>query len=189
MAILSGSSWVKKFPTSVSTKDLIEPFRSNTDRFIRALRAGGATVQISATLRPPERAYLMHYAWQIARNKLNANAVPQRAGVNIDWVHRTIRTTSGADDATASRRAAQQMIDSYQIVSQPALDSNHIRGLAIDMTISWTGELKIKNAAGQLVKITNVPRSGGNTSLHKIGLTYGLRKLVSDPPHWSYDGH
>jgi hypothetical protein len=27
------------------------------------------------------------------------------------------------------------------------------------------------------------------TDLHALGATYGVIKLVSDPPHWSDDGH
>jgi hypothetical protein len=28
-----------------------------------------------------------------------------------------------------------------------------------------------------------------NPVLHKIGASYGVIKLLSDPPHWSSDGH
>jgi len=34
------------------------------------------------------------------------------------------------------------------------------------------------------------PRTGaGNTALHGVGAGYGVHKIVSDPPHWSDDGH
>jgi len=28
-----------------------------------------------------------------------------------------------------------------------------------------------------------------NTKLHDVGSTYGVKKLESDAPHWSHDGH
>src|SRR5579871_6583979 len=85
--ILSGVLWVAKFPTSVSLDDLAEPFRSNAKKFIAALRAAGATVSIQATLRPPQRAYLMHWSFQIAGG-LDPEKAPVLAEVEIDWVHR-----------------------------------------------------------------------------------------------------
>jgi hypothetical protein len=49
--------------------------------------------------------------------------------------------------------------------------------------------LKIKNAKGDEVTITTTPRTGNdNKELHAVGATYGVHKLVSDPPHWSHDG-
>ena len=69
------------------------------------------------------------------------------------------------------------------------LDSNHLTGQAIDMDISWSGTLKIKNAKGDEVEITSAPTNGGNKDLQALGETYGVKKLASDPPHWSFDGH
>jgi hypothetical protein len=37
--------------------------------------------------------------------------------------------------------------------------------------------------------ITGGPRDGSNPELIKVGATFGVMKLVSDPPHWSDDGH
>jgi hypothetical protein len=203
----SGLPWVSRFPTSTSTADLAEPFRSNADSFIGALRAAGATVSISATLRPPERAYLMHYAWAIAHGLENPANVPAYSGggVNICWLH--YKSTDGTADTTASKSAAQDMIgrNGYNMSADAKLNSNHIQGLAIDMTISWKGTLNIRegtlnNGSGQIVSINTTPRSGGtgkcgegNAQLRRVGETYGVLKLVSctnpDPPHWSIDGH
>src|SRR5260370_386030 len=68
---LSGAQWVNQFPTSASTDTLVQPLRGNVNRFIAALNAAGAPVHISATLRPPRRAYLMHYSYRIAHQGLN----------------------------------------------------------------------------------------------------------------------
>lgn len=184
---LSGAAWVQRFPTSRSTADLSAGFRPAADNFISALQAAGANVRISATLRPPERAFLMHYSYRVARGGLNPAAVPAREGIDICWVH---RNADGTVNLAASRAAAEAMVRAYDIVYAPALNSRHTQGNAIDMTITWTGNLVITNGNGQQVTITTTPRTGaGNTQLHTVGATFGAIKLVSDAPHWSSDGH
>jgi hypothetical protein len=49
--------------------------------------------------------------------------------------------------------------------------------------------LKIKDVAGNDVTIKLGAKDGSNTELQKVGKTYSVIKLVSDPPHWSSDGH
>ena len=185
-AILSGSDWASKFPTSKDVADLVSPFREDVEQFLDALKTAGADVSISATYRPKERAYLMYYAFSIARDGFNPANVPPMAGVDIDWVH---RNANGRVDLVASRNAAESMVEAYGIVYRPALASKHSERLAIDMTISWSGTLNIKNARGKTVAISSTPRSGQNGQLHAVGQSYGVIKLVSDPPHWSDDGH
>src|SRR6266403_560989 len=153
---LSGTQWVNQFQTSTSVDTLVQPFRGNVNRFIAALKAGGAQVSISATLRPPERAYLMHYSYRIANQGLDPQTVPAKAGVDIDWVH---RNQNGTVNLAASRLAAQQMVQAYGIAYAPVLVSRHEEGKAIDMTISWTVNLAIANASGTTVTITTMPRS------------------------------
>ena len=184
---LSGPKWVDQHPESTTIDDLIEPFRGNVNRFLAALKAAGAAVTIACTLRPPERAYLMHYSFGIARMKLDpASALPM-AGVDIQWVHTDLK---GVADVVASRKAAEQMVEAYGIVFLPVLKSRHTEGNAIDMDISWESDLTVVDAKGKQVTITIQPRTGaGNAHLQAVGATYGVRKLASDPPHWSIDGH
>jgi hypothetical protein len=184
-AVLSGASWVAQFPTSVDVADLASPFRENVAAFLSALQSAGANVIISATYRPSERAFLMHYAFRIAREGLDPRQVPARSGIDIDWVH---KKANGQADLIASKNAAEDMVVAYGIVHKPALNSNHIRRQAIDMTISWTGTLAITNKQGKVVQITSTPRSGQNHELHAVGKSYNVIKLVKDPPHWSVDG-
>src|ERR1700761_7026349 len=120
--VLSGASWVSQFPTSKDVEDLASPFKDDLKEFLAALSAAGATVEISATYRPKERAFLMHYAFAIARKGLNPTAVPAMDGVDIDWVH---RKADGTIDLSASKDAAEDMVDGYGIVYEPALNSNH----------------------------------------------------------------
>lgn len=178
----SGASWVSKFPDSKSTSDLTDGFRGGVDSFISAMTDAGASVSIGTTLRPPERAYLMYNAWRIANAEVKAEDVPAMAGVDIEWVH------SSNDESVQS---AQDMVDGYQIVAKPALNSRHTQGRAIDMTIRWSGTLSIANKDGTTSKITSTPRTGENSDLIDVGATYGVIKasFAGDPPHWSDDGH
>jgi hypothetical protein len=184
---LSGPQWVNQFPASDSTDTLMQPFRGNVNRFIAALNAAGVRPTGLFTFRPPERAYLMHYSYRIASQGLDPQTVPAMAGVVIDWVH---RHPNGTVNLAASRFAAQQMVQAYQIAYAPVLLSRHEQGRAIDMTISWTGILTIVNGSGTTVTINTMPRNGaGNALLHQVGATYGVIKLLVDDPHWSDDGH
>jgi hypothetical protein len=177
---------VSEFPTSRNVNDLVEPFRGNVTRFLSALQEAGATVVIADTLRPPERAYLMHFAFAIARESVEPVSVPAFVGVDIQWVHPTSGTGSSAQ---ASKDAAEQMVQGYGIAFKPALFSRHTEGHAIDMSISWIGDLVIRKADGTPITITSAPRSGDNASLQKAGESFNVIKLVTDPPHWSIDGH
>lgn len=183
---VSGPDWVRLFPNSTKLDDLLDPFKQNAMRFVAALTHAGASVAIGATLRPPERAYLMHFSFAIAREALDPGTVPAHAGVDIQWVH---TTAQGQRDLPASRTAAEAMVVGYGIVFKPSLSSRHTEGHAIDMTITWQRDLTIANADGSTSNITTTPRSGNNSDLQKVGQTYGVIKLASDPPHWSSDGH
>ena len=177
---LSGSSWVSRFPTGTTTQSLTPSFATAVNQFIASLRQGGATVSISATLRPPERAYLMHYCYKIARSGLAPATVPAMTGVDINWVHRDAK---GNVDLTASRAAAAQMVSGYGIVYAPALVSRHSQGRAIDMNITNYLTKKFVDAKKVTVSVTSA------AGLHALGATFGVIKLASDPPHWSDDGH
>ena len=180
----SGVAWVARFPTSQSTDDLTPVFRDEVNRFIAALKAANASVKISETYRSRERAYLMSYAYAIARENFSPARVPAVEGVNICWLH---DDSEGNPDLAASNKAAEQMVVAYNIAFKPTIDSLHIERRAIDMTITWLGDLKILDGMGKLVTIKSTPRNGTNAELDKVGATYGVTKLVSDPPHW-FDG-
>lgn len=183
---LSGRSWVNRFSGSRSIDALTGSFRENIKMFLGALQAARATIIIADTLRPPERAYLMHFSFRIARESLDPAKVPSMPEVGIQWVH---RDKNGLPDVVASRDAAEQMVQAFHIVYQPALKSRHTQGLAIDMNITWQGDLKIAAADMNQVVISSTPRDGaGNTTLHEIGASYGVIKLLKDAPHWSSDG-
>lgn len=188
----SGRTWVGRFPTSASVADCAQPFRGNLGAFIAALGAAGASVNIAATLRPPQRAYLMHWCWSIVKQKTDPRTIPPFDGVAVAWAH---LDAQGGYDPVASLAAAQEMVEAYGMQAlnvAPALQSNHISGTAVDMAISWTGTLSIARRDGMVVHIDSQPRTGMNPELKAVGATYGVLKFVggaSDMPHWSADGH
>ncbi|AOR61809.1 hypothetical protein [Pectobacterium wasabiae] len=181
----SGPDWVRLYPGSASIQDLRSPFRTSVERFIAALQASNAQVTISATLRPPERAYLMHWSWMIAQGRAQAESATPMVGVNIQWVHPT---------PAESVRAAAAMVNAYgmsRLNVAPALRSRHTEGHAIDMDISWRGELTIQDSGGNNINIRTQPATGMNTELHRVGASYGVIKFHGgerDRPHWSIDG-
>lgn len=178
---LSGPHWYNSFPTSRSITDLASPFRQRVQAFQKALIDGGAQIIISATYRPPQRAYLMHYAARIDRGELDPVDVAPMAGVDIEWVHYT---------NAGSLLAAAQMVDIYGIGGNPvALSSLHTQRLAIDWNVTWEGTLKIKDGDGNIVEIGAPRDSSRNTILFDVGASYGVYKLENDPPHWSYNGY
>ena len=197
---LSGRSWVSQFPSSDLVSDLSGTFRQDVTNFISTMRRAGITVTVIATRRPPERAYLMHYSWLIEKGKIDPADVrpfapgPGQAPVRICWQHTDSR---GAEDKAASVKAAKEMVSGYQISPSlavaPALSSLHTRGLAIDMTMTWSkATITIPDGSGHRVRIRTTPHNGLNSRLIAVGATYGVIHYLSaaaDPAHWSVSGH
>jgi hypothetical protein len=182
---LSGKEWwhanQANYPNSQDIDDLDVGFRSRVEDFIGSLREARATVVVSSTRRNAIRAHLMHYSWKIAYGELGPAEVPKIADLVIEWDH---------GDLQNSREAAKEMVKLFGMAHIASLSSNHIKGKAIDMTISWKGDLVLTRPAPLLAKLEGTPRSGDNRELHEIGASvFGVRKLKTDPPHWSFNGH
>jgi hypothetical protein len=188
--IKSGAYWVAwanfHAKNSTSVEDLVEPFKGNVKAFIKALEDAGAKVYVGATRRSDERAYLFHWCWKIGLGNAKpceATAVP---GVEIEWDH---------GDVEKSKKGAKEMIEGFGLAvppnstNAPALHTNHCSGKAIDMTISWTGTIKIKKKDGSEESVLIMNEVNKNTKLHAVGASYGVKKLTTDAPHWSLDGH
>lgn len=187
----SGDSWVSRYRGSSDLRDLRLPFRGYVEAFVEAMRAAGATVKINATYRPLERAYLMHWSWKINRNRISAKDVPAMAGVPISWEH---CDAEGEYSDAKSVAAARDMVRGFEMQRlnvAPSLRSRHTVGCGIDMTISWSADLLIRDAYGELVEIDRMPRTGMNPQLHRVGASYGVIKYKRngrDEPHWSDTG-
>ena len=156
------------------------PWIQTTDREVHFLsRKRWCTCSNQRHHSPPERAYLMHYAWRIARENLSPDKVPDMPGVDIQWSH---TRPDGDMDTLKSRTAAEQMVQAFDIVFKPALTSKHTEGAAIDMTVTGYPKKSFVNANQQSVELKS------HSDLHRLGASFGVHKLVSDPPHWSDDG-
>jgi hypothetical protein len=180
--------------------DLSGGFRQHVTDFISAMQLAGITVTVINTLRPPEQAYLMHYSWLIAKGQIDPADVPPfvpgpgQRPVDICWQH---TGSSGAEDLAASVGAAKEMVRGYHIspglAVAPALDSLHTKGLAIDMTTTWSNaRITIVDGTGHPVTISTTPRNGLNSGLIAVGATYGVihyLNAAADPTHWSANGH
>ena len=177
--ILSGPIWVTMFPGLKTLDALTPPFRQMATAFIDAMNAASMTVKISATLRPPQRAFLMHYSFLIALGQQDPKTVPVKPDVNIQWFHGNVPD---------SVKAAKEMVAAFGIATTkskiaPALNSNHIAGNAVDMTITGFAGKKIKRADGTVVTVNTFD------DLIKVGETYKVfHKLPGDKPHWSTTG-
>jgi hypothetical protein len=181
MAEVSGPQWCARFSTSTSLDDLLPDFADRVRAFLSRLHAAGAAVEVNATFRPPERAYLMHWCCMLGQGGQDPAAVPRMPGVDIDWSH--------GGDTPSARAAARRMMARYQIEFPTALVSRHTQRRAIDMTIRWKEVLRITDFNGVAHAIDSGPRTGSNRRLIEVGATFGVIKLASDPPHWSDDGH
>lgn len=185
----SGKSWVtwanSNAKNSIALSDLDSDFKDKVTQFKQALETAGATVSIDATKRNEKRAYLFHWSWKLSQGKCKAKDVPAKVGVDIDWDHGT---------EEKSKAAAKEMVSGFGLAvpprstNPPALTSNHIAGKAVDMTITWTDKIKVANKDGKQVELTYNPNVNANIKLHDIGRSYGVIKLTTDAPHWSYNG-
>lgn len=187
----SGAQWVSRFPGSRDINDCTSPFKESLTSFVAALGGAGAKVRLSATFRPTERAYMMHWAWMIWKGQADPQKIPTQDGVLIKWDH---VGEDGQYSKAKSVEAATAMVNAFDIDDlrvAPALESEHTKRLAVDMTISWTGDLEIKEADGKSATIKSEPKSGMNKDLHAVGATYGVIKYNRrgvDKPHWSSTG-
>ena len=165
--------------------DLEPDFRKKVEAFIEALQEAGASVEISATRRSEKRAYLFHWCWKIGLRKAKPAEATSKPGVPIQWDHGNLQE---------SIEGAKEMIAGFGLAVPPrstvapSLVSNHIAGKAIDMDITWTGTLKVKKKDGTEVEVPYISNPNENVKLHQVGASYGVKKLASDRPHWSYNG-
>jgi hypothetical protein len=188
--IKSGTYWVTwasaHANNSTSVGDLAEPFRSNAKAFIKAVQDAGAKVDIETTRRSEKSAYLYHWCWLIGLGKAKPSEATTMLGVDIEWDH---------GDAAKSKSGAYEMIQGFGLAmppsstNAPAMNSNHIAGMAIDMEITWTGTIQIKKKDGTSESVTFMSDVNKNVKLHGVGASYGVKKLTTDAPHWSIDGH
>ena len=189
MPTKSGKYWVTwanaHAKNSNKIDDLEASFKNNVKAFIKALTDAGAKVDVSTTKRSEKRAYLFHWSWKISQGKCKPSDAKKMIGVDIEWDH---------GDLKASKSGALEMVNGFGLavpprsINPPSLTSNHISGKAIDMNIKWSGTIKVKKKDGTEQSVKFMQNVNANTDLHKIGESYGVKKLKTDAPHWSFNG-
>lgn len=189
MPTKSGIYWVKwanaHAKNSNKISDLEVSFQNNVKAFTKALTDAGAKVEVSTTRRSNKRAYLFHWSWKISQGKCKPSDAKKMIGVDIEWDH---------GDIKESKAGALAMVNGFGLavpprsINPPSLTSNHISAKAIDMTIKWIGNIKVKKKDGTEVLLPFTSNVNTNTALHKVGESYGVKKLKTDAPHWSFNG-
>lgn len=167
---LSGPHWAAAFPDSRRLADLEPEFRRRALKFLKALRDAGATLNVRATRRPAQQAYLRHWAWAIAMGGQDPRGVPPIRGADIEWWHGDIPT---------SRRAAQELLEALQIGSfavAPALCTGATRGLVLTFRAVWTGSLSIQQAQGDTRQVGSPPRDETHPGLAQVAAGYGVAR-------------
>jgi hypothetical protein len=185
----SGKQWVQwadmNAKNSKNLSDLNPLFKPKVEEFIKALTDAGATVKVQATRRNNKRAYLFHWSWKISLLKAKPTDAGTMLGVDIIWDH---------GDQKKSITGAAEMVSGFGLAVPPSstvapsLVSNHIEGKAIDMEIVWNNTIKVKKKDGTAVEITHMPNPNNNVKLISVGESYGVFKLKTDKPHWSFNG-
>lgn len=181
-------TWIDRYaPNSKEVKDLEMSFRNKVTEFKHALEDAGAKVHVSHTYRSDQAAYLWHWAWKIAKRKSTPKdaapySLPGRPVPDIEWDHGNL---------LASINGAEEMVRGFNLTKNskfaPSLNTRHRFKLAIDMDIKWTGTIWVKKKGGPEVPVIYGPVNA-NKVLHEIGASYGVKKLLSDDPHWSDNG-
>ncbi len=176
---LSGAAWATAFPDSRRVADLEPRTRQRVRRFLRALHEAGARLQVTATRRPPQQAYLRHWAWAIAVGGQDPRGVPPMRGVDIEWWHGNL---------AASRQAAREMTAAFgddSLAAAPALCSAATCGRTIAFRAAWSGKLGIRQAGGGISEVSSGPRDETHPGLRAVAAGFGL---TADGPAWSPTG-
>ncbi len=185
--ILSGASWYDRanslgWSNSTDFASLDPTWGAKCQTFVEGLRASGASVEITAGLRHPKRAKLMHYAWNVSRGAKTpeeANTDCQADGIDINWDH---------GDLATSKSEAGKLKSAFALVAEPSLTSNHIRGKAVDMNIK---NVPAKVTIGGKSYDTEAATRGSfdEDKVDHIGKQLGVIWYgPGDDVHWSHTG-
>ncbi|GAB4446738.1 MAG: hypothetical protein Kow0031_29360 [Anaerolineae bacterium] len=193
--LLSGEHWVKKFPASDQLADLESAFGQSVTKFINAIEKGGASIEILSTQWPPERAYMMHFAWLIANDEIHPRQVPPIEEIDFDTdVSTTLEVVWWHGNLEDSQKAAEEMLEAFgidELEEPPVLASRHVSGEAIDMRISWSGSLTLVGPGEEEITIESGPNDETNEELIGIAAMFGVFHYEDpdeDAVHWSVDG-
>ena len=204
-----GPNWTMRFRNPATEPERIlelagtpgsEAFSTRISSLIEQLRAQGAHVELTSTVRSPKRGYLMWGAFVLSQadseeSLLKTIAKLERANsewtlfVPIHWRH--------PEGAGMTREAARAMADTYQVVfatESGARFSDHYTGRAVDLVgvaLPRHFELLAPDGERGLFDLSG-PEQPRDLSLSPILIEwveehFGIKKLHGDYPHWVDD--
>ena len=206
---LLGPEWTMRFrnPASESARLAAleegsgsRSFASRIRSLIEQLRAQGARAELTSTRRIPERGYLMWGAFILSRVE-NASdtskALEKLRTANLEWDLRVPILWEHPEGWRATREAAREMADTYQVVfatESGARSSDHYTGRAADfVAVALPRSLELIAPDGHIGRF-DLSRADHSRDLSLspeliewVETHFGLKKLHGDYPHWVDD--
>jgi hypothetical protein len=125
---VSGVNWIWRTDPTQTLESLEPGFRAKVEALMKACEDGGRPLKIPPLAgRPPERHYLMFWAWQIGREGYRRRDNPKPPafpGMDIDWFWSHPQASDDTRYAEAFLvpyyvGAALQMVDTFGLARQP----------------------------------------------------------------------
>lgn len=161
------------------------------------LRAQGAEVYVTSTVRRRERGYLMYGAFVLSRAKSARQVgtlITKLRRLNREWGLNIAVRWQHPEGWKATREAARAMADAYDVVyatEKGARSSNHYDGVAVDMVVlGLPRRLTLEAPSGVKAAFDlSAPEQARDLSLTPEVITwiekhFEMTKLRSDYPHW-----
>jgi hypothetical protein len=205
-----GPGWAMRYRNPPNERERLAALTRRTgdadlERRLRALvdqlRAQGAEVHVSSTVRSPERGYLMWGAFLLSRAQSEGDltrTVTRLERANREWGLDVPITWRPAGDWRSLRAAAREMAETYEVVfatERGARSSNHYTGRAVDLVaLDLPRRLVLEGPDGakRVFDLSGVDEpldlSLSPALIEWIEAHFGLRKLRSDYPHWDDAG-
>jgi hypothetical protein len=204
-----GPRWTSRFPNPEGESARLESLRALRPRYatriaslLQQLRAQGAEVELTSTVRPRARGYLMWGAFVLSQTRAAPeleSALATIAARNREWGLGVPIRWDDPGGWQATRDAARQMADAYNVVfatESAARSSNHYTGVAVDfVAVGLPRKLRLV-APGKKAR-RSFDLSGADETrdlslspllVEWIEQHFGVRKLRSDYPHWEDAG-
>lgn len=201
-----GPNWTMRFKNPPTESERLSAlasdprsadFSSRITALMEQLRAQGAWVELTSTVRSPKRGYLMWGAFLLSQadSEESLRATLERLErANTEWELFVPIRWSPSQDTETIRERAREMADTYQVVfatESGARSSDHYSGKAVDLVavaLPRHLELLAPDGAEGHFDLSS-PEHSRDLSLSPelikwIEEHFELRKLQGDYPHW-----
>ncbi|MEM6733463.1 MAG: hypothetical protein AAF658_18030, partial [Myxococcota bacterium] len=200
-----GPNWSARFENPSNREGLMEVLRAVAPEFLgrvmnllEQLERQGAEVYLTSTVRKRERGFLMWGSFYLSRSTDDAQLLARSKELeklNRDWKLNIPIQWQHPNGVAATREAARQMSDAYDVVyatRRGARYSDHYDGDAVDFVaigLPRTLTLEAPDGAKKTFDLSH-PTQPRDISLTPglvrwIETHFALKKLRSDYPHWN----